>query len=214
MSNGNIITIIISSLIVSSIVTTSAIILVLPAIYPNLDSPILSDEDSDIDEGLVIQSKHLTVASRDLIYDDEILYRKLNDTELDITIQNQSIIGVFFTSEFMLCSSSSYTEFLQFEIKVQISHQGYIKIPIASESVWLQYYSESTGGWDYQTDCASINVITSPLSAGTYNIAIYWRSRYDTGGVNRLTTRWIDLTESEQRYSTRTLWALELRNND
>ena len=109
----------------------------------------------------------------------------------------------------MLSASSSYTEFIQFEVKVQINHKGFIKIPIADKSVWLQYYSESTGGWDYQTDCVSINIITPALSNGTYIIAVYWRSRYDRGGVNKLHTSWIDLTESERHYSTRTLWILE-----
>ncbi|MFX0052326.1 MAG: hypothetical protein ACFFAJ_05020 [Candidatus Hodarchaeota archaeon] len=209
MSKGNILVIIFSSFIVSSIVTTGAILLILPAIYPELDSTTISNGDSSIGEGLIIQSKYLTIASRDQIYDDETVYREINETESEIKIQNQSIIGVLFTSDFMLSASSSYTEFIQFEVMVQISLKGFINLPIATKSLWLQYYSESTGGWDYQTDSISINIITPPLNNGTYIIAAYWRSRYDRGGVNKLQTSWMDLTESERHYSTRTLWILE-----
>ena len=181
---------IIGSVLITLILVAVGGYFVLPLVFPKIQA------ENDI----VLQS-NLVEINDDAYMNDTIKdFELMNGTEISITIQNNSRIAASFSSTFLLFIDPSINASLWFEISLVIEGVSNSTFPIV-------YYSGSTlVDYEVFTPSVNINLMSSELNSGTYNIAVYWRSLQDPNGFNALSN-----VGSSDFVCPRTLWVQELR---
>ncbi|MHA1883583.1 MAG: hypothetical protein ACW96S_00905 [Promethearchaeota archaeon] len=158
MSGKRLVASIIASVALSVIITGGLTFLVLPIVYPNMQQ----------DEGIVLQSVYAEFDTEGIINYDNITYQKIPDTEVPITIQENSKISVTFHVMFFLVLGASYSGGCVYNISIVVNGYG-------NQSYSIVYYKDGTG-----TRIIPINFyvtyLTGSLSAGTYLVEVYWKS--------------------------------------
>ena len=160
MGNGvSLITALISSLIISVIVSAGLIFVAIPMVYPStVDSSSLK----------IAQIESIELDTELQISDNDVVFQKMNETEIIFTIKSQSSILAQFVGDFRttVYFASQWT----FEIALVIQGVGNQTTSIVKTGVDLVN--------QYDTHNIVINYLTPSLPAGNYTVGVYWRSTY------------------------------------
>jgi len=143
----------------------------LPTIYPNTQT-----------NPIIIQSKYQEWNSEAYIWDDDTSdYLKMEDTEINITIQQNSQISMTFFAMSLLTLDTTFNIKNTYKVSLVI-------IGVSNRTFMVGYYDDSgaTGFYRQLTFDLYSTHISEPLSAGTYTCAVYWRSTFDASGTNSL----------------------------
>jgi len=180
---------VVGSILISLILMSAIVFFALPFIFPGVS-----------EKNIVVQSKYAEWRTTAMIYDSETTaYTKISDTELNITIQESSSLAIIFSADAILHLSSTFNIKNSYFISVVVEGVG-------NKTFFISYFDSggATGSIRQLTYNLYVNYVTNPLPAGTYNVAVYWQSRYNANGVNSLS-----LAHSGYNYS-RSLWIQEL----
>ncbi|MFX1569082.1 MAG: hypothetical protein ACFFCV_12025 [Promethearchaeota archaeon] len=197
MSAKSVIIGIIVSIICSVLITAGLLYLIGPVLLPELNKVSILEEND-----LVLQYKYQEWDTDAWVTDYNVAYQKMNDTELSITIQENSHLYVSFSSVSYLWLSYSFANYSAYSISLVVEGVGNRSFSI------VHYDPRPTVGLIMQEYTYNLNIeyLTGPLSAGTYNIAMYWMSLYDS-------TEYTYLSVADPGYdNTRSLWVMELKS--
>ena len=189
------------SALISMILVAGAGYFLLPLIYPNINEEIEEFEETP---NIVLQSKYIDVSTQVTLYDEDLDFVKINDTELSITTQGNSSLSVQFTMTTLMGISSLFVGHLYFEIVIVISGVGNKTIPV-------KYYRSSSGIDEQNTQHIAINYNTGVISNGTYTIEAFWRSLESNAFYNYLRSYVWSSGDGFYNNYTRTIWVQELR---
>ena len=90
---------VVGSILISLILMSAIVFFALPFIFPGVS-----------EKNIVVQSKYAEWRTTAMIYDSETTaYEKISDTELNITIQENSQLAIIFTADALLHLSGSFT---------------------------------------------------------------------------------------------------------
>ncbi len=172
--------------------------------------PGLTEQDTDLqneileleDQDLVLQYQYQEWDSDATISDYNVTYTKMNETELSITIQENSQLFISFSSTAKLWLNYFFTGEADYSIALVVEGVG-------NRTFSINHFDmrPTPGGWYTElTYNLNIDYFTGPLSAGTYTIAMYWKSVYDTSDYTYLSVARIDYD------NIRSLWVQELKS--
>lgn len=191
MSNGvSLITALVSSLIISSIVSAGVLFVAIPMVYPSTD-------DSSFLK--IAQIESIEVDNEILISDQDVVFQKMNETEMIFTIKSQSSILAQFVGD--LRTSIYFSSYWVFEIALVVQGVGNQTAAIVKTGV------DSIN--QYDTHNIVINYLTPSLPAGNYTVGVYWRSTYNASGGAYLGTYYFD-QDLVYSNTTRTLTLWEI----
>jgi len=180
---------IIGSVLITLILVAVGGYFVLPLVFPNIKA------ENDI----VLQS-NLVEINDDAYMNDTIKdFELMNGTEISITIQNNSRIAASFSSTFLLFIDQTINASLWFEISLVIEGVSNSTFPI------VFYPGSNLVDYEVFTPSVNINLMSTELNSGTYDITVYWRSLQDPNGINSLSN-----VGSGNFLCPRTLWVQEL----
>ncbi|MFW9895509.1 MAG: hypothetical protein ACFFD7_06875 [Candidatus Thorarchaeota archaeon] len=191
MSGKGVLGSIIGSVVCSVLIMSALVYFMAPIFFP-----IPPDRD------VVIQYKYGEWNTPSYIYDNELTYKKMNDTEISITIEQNSRLKVEFTALALLALDTTFTIRSSYNITLIVS--GAI-----NRTIMVLYYDglPATGYFRELTYTLNINLLTEPLPSGTYIIEVFWKSTFDaTGNFNSLS-----VAHAPTFNYTRTLLVQELR---
>lgn len=183
---------IIGSVIISAALMGGFIYFILPMIFPSVE-----------ERNLVIQTKYGEWDTESYIYDDELTWTKMDDTELDITVQENSQIYATFSTMALLWLEPTFTS--KCSILISLVVEGLMN------QTFLVLYYDGNPSYPYYRELTynlHINLVTPILSAGTYTISVYWKSTFDGPGDNGLS-----VAHSPNYNYTRTIFLEELISN-
>ncbi len=181
--------------VVGSIVTSVAIMsalmfFVMPMIFPVLQSGTM-----------VVQTKYEEFNSQCYIFDNVLTWQKMPDTEMNISIQQNSRLSVAFDGMAILSLDSTFTVRSSYNVSLVI-------VGVTNRTIMVLYYDEAASTGDYRQLSYNLHLflVTEPLNAGTYTITLYWISQFNAVGSNSLSLNHTDYN------NTRSLFAQELKN--
>lgn len=159
---------IIGSVIISVAVIGGLIYFGLPILFPSVE-----------EENVVVQTKYGEWNTESYIYDNELTWSQMEDTELEIKVQKNSRIYATFSAIALLWLDSDFTGICKFLISLLV--EGF-----ANRTFLLDYYDGGPAYTYYReiTYNLGINVVTQPLPSGTYTVSVQWRSAWDASGDN------------------------------
>jgi hypothetical protein len=201
----------IGSIAISFIAIGAVALFALPLLYPamqtnmediqtglnNTESDItdlqsdITDLQSDItdlqseDKGIVLQTRYQEFFSTAQISDDDTgAYISVPDTELDITIQSNSRLTVIFSGRYSLGLSTSLLAGEKVAFNITLSVFNSLDVLVGNRTARLSYKTDTAIGSQTReiSGIFYLDYVTSPLSAGTYTVALSWVSLYDTSG--------------------------------
>ena len=147
----------------------------LPALYPNLNADLgdYIEKDDLTGEGILLQTKYMEVqTSSNLLRDDDQVYQKIPDTELNITTTGNSKLNVAFVGAICLQMNKDFHGYTKYNITLDISGVG-------NRTTRIIYLSDSGVGTKTElSDNVQISFETEILPAGTYSISVLWKSTY------------------------------------
>lgn len=183
-----------ASVIVSLLIMAPLSYFVLPLLYPNM-----KDTDSD-DTGIVLQIIYEEFDTVTYVEDDTDKYTHMDQTEVSITTQGDSLLAILFTMQAIMHITSLMVGVLKFEISLRVEGIG-------NRTICIIYTDTTNPGSIRQIPLEiSINYVTISLIAGNYTIGVYWRSVFDLGGPNSI----IGYNTPDVEYP-RSLWVQEMR---
>ena len=152
----------------------------------------------------VIQTNYGEWNSPAYIFDNQLSYVKMEDTELTITASANSRLLVSFSAMSIMTLDAAFTFRAGYNISLVVENVG-------NRTIQADYYD---GGGVYGSIRQIsmnlyINYLTPNLPAGTYKVEVYWKSGFDaTGSANSLSVAHMGVTDYN---FTRTLLVQELR---
>lgn len=192
---------VVGSIIASVIIMSALTYFALPFLFPVLRAENLAyQEDLVSEEGILLQSKYGEWNSEAVLYDSNISsYEKIPDTELQITIQENSSLNMVFSGMGLIYLDSSFSGAIVYKIALVVDG-------VDNRTLIVNYYDGNpTSGYHWLTYNLYMNFMTNPLPAGTYNISMFWISGQNPSGDNSLI-----LTNSNNNF-TRTLLVQEIK---
>lgn len=162
-------------------------------------APIFLPASSERD--IVLQYRYEEWNSPAYIFDNEISYKKMQDTELTITIDHESRLFVEFSAIALLALDFTFSVRSSYDVSLIVSG-------ITNRTFMVLYFDDepSVGQFRELTYNLHINLLTLPLPAGTYTIEVYWKSTFDATGTNSLS-----VAHAPTYNYTRTLFIQELK---
>lgn len=153
----------------------------------------------------VIQTKYGEWNSPAFIYDDDLSYVKMTDTELTITTSGNTRLLAIFSAMSIMTLDSIFRYRVGYNVSLVVGDIG-------NRTIQVDYY-DGQPATNYIRQLSMelyINFLTPILPAGSYNIGIYWKSGFNaTGTQNSLS---VAHTGGATDYNfTRTLVIQELR---
>ena len=211
-----------------SLITIGAITLfVLPQLYPVIQtgtedtqtdiSTLQSDVEgikSDITDlqsefnGILLQTKKLVINDHAEITEEDTTLQVMNNTSLEITVQQDSRLNARFSGVFRLALKSEAVKRADYQITLML--QG-----VTGQTTHISYWDNagSTTNTLYLTYTVYIEFLTDSLDAGTYTVTMWWQSLYDHPSdpliYSRLYASDIDSVQQYNDYS-RTIIVQEL----
>lgn len=157
---------IIASVAISILILAPTTFFVLPLLYP------------DMKDGGTIQFVYEEFDSLAFCPDSVDDYELINQTTLTISTQGKSLLSIRFVMQAILAMGNTMVGALQFEIALTVSGVGNRTLKVA----YYQHFS--TGVYHEIPADVTIDFATDVLAQGTYIIGVYWKSTYDTTGIN------------------------------
>jgi len=190
MSRKGIVGSIIASVILSVVITSALMYVMAPVFFP---SPLRRD--------VVLQYQYGEWNSPAYIFDNELAYKKMEETEIIITINQDSRLFVEFSAIALIAMDSTFTVRSSYEVSLVITG-------VTNRTFTVLYYDDEPAGGYYRelTYNLHINLMTQPLPTGTYIIEVFWKSTFDATGTNSLS-----VAHAPTYNYTRTLFVQELK---
>ncbi len=144
----------------------------LPLLYPNLNENLgeYAKTDDITDEGILLQTKYLEVGTDAYILDTAVVEAKMADTELNITTAGNSKLIVAFNCMFLLHLDAAFTGGTRYNITLVLAG-------VQNRTTRISYFtSPGLGTTIEETYSAYLTFETGILTAGTYSLAVYWKS--------------------------------------
>jgi len=179
MSAKSVIGSIVGGVICSVLVMAGLLYFIGPILLPGL-----TEQDSDLqnkyndlldqynnltEQDLVLQYKYQEWNSTAIITHDDLVYEKMNETELSITIQENSRLMITYSSMAKLWLSYFFTGSVAYSISLVVEGVGNRTFSIIHFDI-----APSPGAWFRDlTYNLNTDYLTGPLSAGTYDITMY-----------------------------------------
>jgi hypothetical protein len=193
MSGKGIVGSIIGSVILSVVIMSSLLYFMAPVFLP-----VSPEQD------IVLQYKYDEWNTPSYIFDNELTYQKMNDTEITITVNHDSRLFVEFSVIALLALDNTFTIRASYNVSLVVSG-------VTNRTIVVLYFDDEPSGGYFRelTYNLHINLLTQPLPAGTYTIEVYWKSTFDAAGpFNSLSVSHVPTYNN-----TRTLFIQELKTN-
>jgi len=152
----------------------------------------------------VIQTNYGEWNSPAYIFDNQLSYVKMEDTELTITASANSRLLVSFSAMSIMTLDSAFTFRAGYNISLVVENMG-------NRTIQADYFDGGAAYGSIRQISMNlyINYLTPNLPAGTYKVEVYWKSGFDaTGSANSLSVAHMGGTGYN---FTRTLLVQELR---
>ncbi len=189
---GNMIGAVLLSMVLTLTLTGVGIYFGLPLLYPKIET----------EEGLVVEVQVLALDTYAAISDDYDVwnYHLIPSTNLTITVEENARLLTRFSALGFLTYSGGFINHTIFDIKLTVDGVG-------DKITSVRYFLQSAAT-DYVqlTQTIYVEYFTPALTAGTYNVSVYWRSRWNPTGSTQLS-----LSHSAVYNHTRTLVVEEIR---
>ena len=181
--------------IIASILITSGLIwgVLYLGVLPGVDT-----------KNTVIQTKYGEWNSPAYIFDNQLTYTNMTDTELTISIRTNSRILVTFSAMSIMTLDTTFTGRVGYNVSLIVVNEG-------NRTIQVDHFdgAPATGYIRQYSITLFINYMTKTLPAGTYKIEVHWKSGFDAPGTqNSLSVAHMGGTGYN---FTRTLLAQELR---
>jgi hypothetical protein len=161
--------------IIGSIIGSVAIVAVLgfflmPLIFPAVNT-----------NSIVVQSKFGEWNSPAYVFDDQLNYIKMTDTEINITTGGNSRISMTFSAIGLLTLQPNFNVRNSYNISLVV-------VGVSNRTFEVAYYDNSGATLAYRQLTFNLysNYVTQPLPAGTYTTAVYWKSTFNATDTNSL----------------------------
>ena len=170
MSRKGLVGSIIGSIVCSVLIMSGLLYFIGPTLLPGLT-----------DQDILLQYQYEEWNSQAYIFDTDLTYQKMEDTEINITISQNSRLFAQFSAIALLSLSPTFTVRSSYNISLVVAG-------VTNRTYMVLYFDTEPSGGFYRelTYNMHINLLTEPLPVGTYNIAIYWKSTLDATGTNSL----------------------------
>ena len=155
------------------------------------------------EQDLILQYKYDEWNTAAYIWDhDDSSYMKMEDTEINITIEQDSRIYATFSAMALLALDNSFTLRSSYNISLVVED-------VVNRTIMVIYFDSAPATSYFRETSVNlyINLITESLPAGTYTIAIYWKSTYNAIGTNSLS-----VAHAPKYNYTRTMFVQELKS--
>jgi hypothetical protein len=154
----------------------------------------------------LIQTQYGEWNSPAYIYDNQLSYVKMTDTELNVTTSGNSRLLATFSAMSIMTLGPDFRYRVGYNISLIVHGIG-------NRTIQADFFDGSPAtSYTRQISIGLfINFMTPNLPAGTYNINVYWKSGFNANGTtNSLSVAHIGVS-SDYNF-TRTLLVQELRN--
>ena len=191
MSGKGVVGSVIGSVILSVVITSALIYFMAPVFLP-----------TSTERDVVLQYQYGEWNSPAYIYDDDLVYEKMNDTEITITIEQDSRLFVEFSAIALLALDSTFTVRSSYNVSLIVAG-------VTNRTMMVLYYygGPAIGQYRELTYNLHMNLVTQPLPTGTYTIEVFWKSTFNaTGNANSLS-----VAHAPTYNYTRTLFVQELK---
>ena len=199
MSGKSVVGSIIGSTIISVLIIGALLFFIGPMLLPGL-----TEQDDELAErDLVLQYKYDEWNTEAYIWDhDDSSYMKMEDTEINITIEQDSRIYATFSAMALLSLDDSFTVRNSYNISLVVED-------VVNRTIMVIYFDGAPATSYYRETSVNlfINLVTDSLPAGTYTVAIYWKSTYNAIGTNSLS-----VAHAPKYNYTRTMFIQELKS--
>lgn len=129
----------------------------------------------------VIQEKVKSWQDESYISDSQLSWQLMNQTQYNFTTSGNSYIVVQFSAPYLVYLDPTFTGAARWEVSLVISGQGNTTVRIEFSDA-----GPATGSWRELTYSPTLSMMTGKLPAGTYTCSVYWRSIFDSAGLNQL----------------------------
>ncbi len=164
----------IGSVLVSILILAPATYFLLPVLYPNM-----KNEVTDEVTGIVLQSEYFLFDSEERIYDHDLTYQMMNGTTCLVQTQGNSSLTILFSAVGHMFLNGAWREKSEYLIDLVVG--GFVNRAVIHA---FYDFGPVVGDYRYVSFDLTINLDTGILTAGTYNISVYWRSTEDAVGSN------------------------------
>lgn len=132
--------------------------------------PILVPSAADAQSGKLFQTQYKEFDSNAQCFDWETSWKLVTNTTLSITTQGSSYLLIQFNTMYMHFIDSTHDEESQYALNLTVNNQ-------TERLGMIGYYVEDPLGMMIRIyNSFILTAVTQPLPAGTYVIAVYWRS--------------------------------------
>ena len=206
MSGKSVFGSIIGSTIISVLIIGVLLYFIGPILLPGLteqDADLQNKYDELAERDLVLQYKYDEWNTAAYIWDhDDSSYMKMEDTEINITIEQDSRIYATFSAMALLSLDDSFAGRSSYNISLVVED-------VVNRTIMVIYFDGAPATSYYRETSVNlyINLITESLPAGTYTVAIYWKSTYNAIGTNSLS-----VAHAPKYNYTRTMFVQELKS--
>lgn len=199
MSGKSVVGSIIGSTIISVLIIGALLFFIGPMLLPGL-----TEQDDELAErDLVLQYKYDEWNTAAYIWDhDDSSYMKMEDTEINITIEQDSRIYATFSAMALLSLDDSFAGRSSYNISLVVED-------VVNRTIMVIFFDSAPATSYYRETSVNlfINLVTDSLPAGTYTVAIYWKSTYNAIGTNSLS-----VAHAPKYNYTRTMFIQELKS--
>ncbi|TFG19115.1 MAG: hypothetical protein EU530_07205 [Promethearchaeota archaeon] len=116
-----------------------------------------------------------------IVYDNELTWADVPDTEVNITIKKNSRISCIYSSSYLIGLWGTLgSEQVKFFVALVVEGVG-------NKTTYVKYWDQSgvTNNIEIASSFSS-HYVTDPLAKGTYRVYLTWRSVLDSTGTNYL----------------------------
>ena len=165
---ANSLSVILASVLITLVAGSAIAFVGLPMLYPSISS----------EKKGIIQTVEKSWQDESYIFDTDLSWNLMNKTQLNLTISENSKIEATFSAPFLLSLDTQFTTMARFEVALVI--QG-----VGNTSTTIIYYDDTPASGHYRqiSYFPTLSFMTGPLSAGTYNCTVQWKSAIDSPGT-------------------------------
>lgn len=177
---ANAIATILASVVIAVVLSAGIAFVALPTVYPVLESKTTEQKGT-------VQTVLKKWQDESYIYDNDLSWKTMNQTQMSFTIKDNSSILAQFSAPFLLTVDAQFTGNLYFAVSLVI--QSSKNVVVGNTTTPIVYYNgaPASGYYHQLTYNPTLALMTNKLSAGTYNCSVQWRSLVDaTGTINTL----------------------------
>jgi hypothetical protein len=153
----------------------------------------------------LIQTRYGEWNSPAFIFDNQLSYIKMTDTELNVTTSGNSRLLVSFSAMSIMTLDAAFTFRAGYNVSLLVEKAG-------NRTIQVDYYDGGAAYGSIRQISMDlyINYLTPKLPTGTYTVNVFWKSGFDaTGSTNSLSVA--HMGGASDYNFTRTLLVQELR---